>query len=87
LGANRTEVRALVLWQAMIPVSIGLGIGMAGAFVLTRLMTNLLFRIEPFDPLTYAIVTMFLVGVAVSACLLPAQRATRIDPISALREE
>jgi putative ABC transport system permease protein len=87
LGANRTEVRALVLWQAMIPVSIGLGIGMAGAFVLTRLMTNLLFRIEPFDPLTYAIVTMFLVGVAVSACLLPAQRATRVDPINALREE
>jgi len=87
LGANRTEVRALVLWQAMIPVAIGLGIGMTGAFVLTRLMTSLLFRIEPFDPLTYAIVTMFLVGVAVSACLLPAHRATRIDPINALREE
>jgi len=71
LGANRTQVRALVLSQPMIPVAIGLGIGMAGAFVLTRLMTNLLFRIEPFDPLTYTSVTAFPVAVAASACVLP----------------
>ncbi len=64
---------------------IGLAIGMAGALVLTRVLTTLLFGVEPTDGLTYLAVSMVLVAVAAAACLVPARRAATVDPMVALR--
>jgi putative ABC transport system permease protein len=87
LGATPAEVRGLVMRQAMTPVVLGLMLGLGGALGLTRVMADLLFHVRPFDPLTYTFVTAFLIAVAASACVLPARRATRIDPVRALRDE
>jgi len=65
----------------------GIGAGLAGAFGVTRLMSGLLFRISPTDPSTFAVITLLLVLVSLLACYLPARRATRVDPILALRGE
>ena len=64
---------------------IGLAIGMAGALVLTRVLTTLLFGVEPTDALTFLAVSMVLVAVAAAACLVPARRAASVDPMVALR--
>ena len=62
-------------------------IGLAAAFALSRVMTNLLYDISPADPITYVAVSLVLVGVAGAASLAPALRATRVDPVTALRSE
>ncbi|MEO5897212.1 MAG: ABC transporter permease [Vicinamibacterales bacterium] len=85
LGAPRASVLTLVLRQGLTLVVIGLAIGMAGALVLTRVMTTLLFGVEPTDALTFLAVSMVLVGVAAVACLVPARRAASVDPMVALR--
>ena len=85
LGAPRRSVLALVLRQGLTLVVIGLALGMAGALVLTRVMTTLLFGVEPTDALTFLAVSMVLVTVAVVACLVPARRAASVDPMVALR--
>jgi putative ABC transport system permease protein len=85
LGAPRTGVLGMVLRQGVQLVAIGLVIGMAGAILLTRALTTLLFEIEPTDALTFLAVSTVLMMVAVLACLMPARRAASVDPIVALR--
>ena len=85
LGADRTSLLALVLRQGLVLVLAGLGIGAAGALVLARVMTTLLFGVEPTDALTFLSVAIVLIAVAATACLIPARRAASVDPLVALR--
>ncbi len=87
LGARAGNVLRLVLTQAVFLTAGGLVIGLAGSFILTRYMEDLLFRVEPTDPMTFAGVSSFLVLVSVLACWIPARRATHVNPIVALRYE
>ena len=85
LGAQRGSVLGMVLRQGLKLVLAGLAIGLAGALVLTRVLTTLLFGIEPTDGLTFVAVSMVLVTVAAVACFVPARRAASVDPMVALR--
>ena len=85
LGALHRDVLALVLWQGMRTTLVGVGIGLAGAFALTRLMANLLYDVSPTDPMTFLGIAFLLSLVAFAACLFPARRAMRVDPMTALR--
>jgi putative ABC transport system permease protein len=87
LGAQRLHVLRLVFTQGFVLLMIGTVIGLAGAFGLTRLLRTLLFEITPTDPLTYSGVVVVLVVVAFLACYIPARRATKVDPLVALRYE
>ena len=87
LGADRQSVMRLVLVEGMIPVAIGLAAGLAGAAALTRAMSELLYNISPFDPLTFAAVSSMLTLVAIAAIYVPARRAMRVDPLVALRSQ
>jgi putative ABC transport system permease protein len=87
LGAKRTRVLGEVLRQAALLTSIGLGVGLAGAFAMTRLLSDLLFKVRPIDPITFVAVSGILAGVALAASFIPALKATRVDPIIALRCE
>ncbi len=87
LGAERTSVLRHVMGQGLRLALFGLAGGMAGAFVLTRLMATLLFNVEPTDPTTLVVVAAAITGVAALACFIPAQRATRVDPVVVLRDE
>ena len=87
LGADRTNVLSLVLRQGLSTTVIGLVLGLAGAVGLTRLASSLLFEVKPTDPLTFGAVAGVIALVALLACVVPAQRATRVDPMVALREE
>ena len=87
LGAGRRDVIQLVLRTGLGPVLAGLGVGVAASLLLTRWLSGLLFELSPVDPLTYLAVSSLLMLVAALACYLPARRATRIDPLTALRCE
>ena len=87
LGAARPRVLALVVGQGMVLAGIGVAIGLVAAFALTRFLTNQLFGVGATDPSTFALVSTLLIGVALLATLLPAMRATRVDPVVALRDE
>ena len=87
LGAQRGEVLKMVLRQGMLLSLTGALIGLAGAWGLTRLLSNLLYEVKPTDASTYLAASLCLVGVAVLSCLGPALRATRIDPMASLRYE
>jgi putative ABC transport system permease protein len=87
LGAPRREVLKLIVGQGMLLTGIGVALGLAGAFALTRLMTTLLFEVSATDTVTFVGITMLLAFVAFSACYVPARRATKVDPMVALRYE
>jgi putative ABC transport system permease protein len=87
LGARHGDVLRMVVGQAMALTAAGILIGGAGALLLTRLMTNLLFNVRPGDPLTFAVVAAGLGAVAAVASYFPGRRATRVDPVIALRAE
>jgi len=87
LGASAADVLKLVLRNGMSLALIGVGLGLAGAFALTRLMSRLLFEVTPTDVTTFALVSVGLIAVALLACYLPARRAMKVDPLEALRYE
>ena len=87
LGAELGDLRALVLRKGMLPVLAGVVLGIAGASAATRVLRSFLFGVNTGDPLTYIAVAGFLTAIGLVACYLPARRATRIDPMEALRHE
>lgn len=87
LGARTGDVARMVLAQGLRVTAIGIGLGMAGAFVLTRGMASLLYGVTATDPAIFAGVPAFLAAVELAACYLPARRASRVDPVEALRME
>jgi putative ABC transport system permease protein len=87
LGARSGDVIALVLRQGSIPVAAGLIAGIAGAFAMTRLLKSLLFEVSATDPLIFGAVSLGLIAVSFFAMWIPARRATRVDPLDALRQE
>jgi ABC-type antimicrobial peptide transport system permease subunit len=87
LGAQRSHVLRLVIGDGAGLILLGLGTGIAAALALTRLMATLLFGVSATDPVTFSCVAGLLAIVALSACYVPARRATRVDPTMALRAE
>jgi putative ABC transport system permease protein len=87
LGASRADVLALVVRQGLVLALTGSAIGMAGALLLSRLMSSQLYGVSPTDPITFVAVSVLLTLVALAACHIPARRAMQVDPMVALRYE
>jgi putative ABC transport system permease protein len=86
LGAERRQISWLVMRRGLTQLAIGLTLGLAGAFGLSSVLSDLLTGVTPTDPLTFATITVMLIGIGVAACLIPARRASRVDPLVALRD-
>jgi len=87
LGAEARQVSWLVLKRGLLQTALGISIGLLGAFFLSKVMSSLLVDITARDPITFTTIALVLTSVAIAACLVPAQRATRVDPLIALRAE
>jgi putative ABC transport system permease protein len=87
LGAQSRDVLLMIVRQGSMLILLGLGIGLAGAYALTRVISSLLFGVTAKDPFTFAAVSVLLAFVALLACYIPALRATKVDPMNALRCE
>jgi len=87
LGAQVRDVMRMILGQGMAVIGVGLVLGLASAFALMRLLRSLLFGVGENDPVTFVVITLVLLLVALVACYIPARRATKVDPLTALRYE
>jgi putative ABC transport system permease protein len=87
LGADTPKIARLILWQGMKPTIAGIVLGLAGSLATTRLVQTMLYDVKPSDPIVVVSVVVLLVMIALAACFVPAWRATRIDPVAALRAE
>jgi putative ABC transport system permease protein len=87
LGAQRRDVLKVIVAQGMVLLLMGTGIGLIGALLLTRFLAGLLYGVRPTDSATFAAVSLLLAVVAIVACYIPARRATKVDPVVALRYE
>ena len=87
IGAQSRDVFRMVIRQGMLLAMIGVAFGLAGAFALTRLMTTMLFGVAPNDPATFVGIALLLTSVALVACYIPGRRATKVNPLEALRYE
>jgi len=87
LGAQRSDILRIVLGEGALIVVAGVGAGLFGSVMLTRFLQTMLFEIKPTDPITFTALTILLAGVALMASFIPARRASRIDPLVALRHE
>jgi ABC-type antimicrobial peptide transport system permease subunit len=87
LGAQTGNLLRMLLGQGLRLAAVGVALGLLAAIGFTRLLQGLLFGISASDPLTFAVIALLLVGVALLACWIPARRATKVDPLEALRSE
>lgn len=87
LGAQGPDVRRLVLGESLVLTVIGIVLGLAGAAAVTRYLDRMLFGLTPLDPTTFAAVSLMFAAVATLAAYVPARRATKVDPLAALRSE
>ena len=86
LGAEQRDVLRLILRQSVRPVLVGVALGLAGSAAVSQVLSSLLFGVSPLDPVVFGAVALFLAGVALLASYVPARRAARVDPMTALRD-
>jgi putative ABC transport system permease protein len=87
LGAQARDILRMVIWRGLRLTLAGVALGVAAALALTRVMKNLLFEVSPTDPMTFSLIALLLIGVALIASYIPARRATKVDPLQSIRCE